>query len=165
MSNVPNSKFVADKVRITQILIRKAAIDNNTQLSELDANIYGFNVEIGFNTAVAISIKTLRVSFVCQIAVEKTGGGMEAINAHFEIDYFIEVSNLEEMINFETEDLADINDEGMMLSLANMIYATSRGIIYTRCQGTLLKSFILPVLASSTLLDLFKNHEEGPSHT
>ena len=73
------------------------------------------------------------------------------VSGKFEICFFFVIDNLDEIIGqgpeFEiTQDIA--------VTLSNIAYSTARGILFTRCQGTALKTFILPILPTSELIEM-----------
>ena len=78
------------------------------------------------------------------------------VSGRFDIAYFFGVENLEKLVNDGEGFL--INPD-LLSSLANIAYSTSRGIIYTRCQGTILKKVILPILSTQKLVEILQTQE------
>jgi hypothetical protein len=152
--------FNIDLLKIDEIVINNASIENNTQLSSLEKDKYYFDIEYGFIPGINIVQKKIRIIFGCDIKTFKNSKELIQIGGRFEIAYFFEVENLDALARIGEE--IEINSD-LVTSLANIAYSTSRGIIYTRCQGTILRKLILPVMSTSTLVDMLMPQESSGS--
>ncbi len=148
MSN--NDNFDIELLKIDEIIILNALIENNTDLSHLESEKYYFDISYGFSPAISVNQKKIRVIFTCNIKLLTLTNEPIDIKGRFELAYFFELENLEKLVNLENT--IEINSD-LITSLANISYSTSRGIIYTRCQGTILKKLILPIISTKKLLD------------
>jgi hypothetical protein len=135
-------------LRIDEIVINNAAIENNTELSFLEKDKYYFEINYNFSAGINPSQKKVRVIINCNISTFLNSNEKIDINGKFEIAYFFSVENL-----LNTGEEIEINSD-LASSLANIAYSTSRGIIYTRCQGTILQKLILPVTSTKRLVDM-----------
>lgn len=139
--------YNADLIQLEGITILSAAIDNKAGVSNL--NQHAVDVNFAIRTAVNLQNKRLKVDFDCTLDA-KSDNGNSNITSKFEISYIFHIENLDEMAR-PVGDLVDV-DEELRAGLSNIVYATSRGIIYTRCLGTVMGNMILPVLSTSKLL-------------
>jgi hypothetical protein len=158
MSNFDN--FNIDLLKINDIVINNAAIENNTKLTQLENDRYFFDIEYGFIPGVKMSEKKVRLIFNCEIKTFSISKEKIDVQGRFEISFFFEVENLDKLIIPEDEIIVD---SGLMETLANITYSTARGIIYTRCQGTILKSLILPVMPTKMLVEMLPLKDDSES--
>ncbi len=149
MSNFDNFKI--ELLKITDIVINKAAIENNTKLSQLEPDRYYFDIEYGFIPGIKMLEKKVRLIFNCDIKTFSNTKEKIDIKGRFEISFFFDVDNLDKLTIPGDEIVVD---SSLMESLANITYSTARGIIYTRCQGTILKSLILPIISTKILVEM-----------
>lgn len=143
--------FDIELLKIFEIVINNAAIENNTELSVLEKDNYHFDINFNFSPGINLSQKRIRIIFACDITTLLRSGEKIDVKGRFEIAYFFEIENLDKLA--KVEDGVEINAD-LVTSLANIAYSTSRGIIYTRCQGTILQKLILPVMSTKKLVDL-----------
>lgn len=157
MSN--KSLFNVDLVKVDNIVITNARIQNNTEITSLERNLYEFDITHSFGAAVGIEQKKMRVVFSCQVKTLNRETKSEiGINANFDIAFFFIVENLTELVGNgpEFESNADL-----IISLSNIAYSTSRGIIFTRCQGTIMKSLMLPIMSTDKIIEMYRNKESA----
>jgi hypothetical protein len=143
--------FDIEHLKIFDIAINNAAIENNTALTVLEKDNYRFDIDYNFLPGINLPQKRIRIIFTCDIKTFTNSGEAVDIKGRFEIAYFFEIENLDK--------LATVGDEiemnlDLITSLADIAYSTSRGIIYTRCQGTILQKLILPVMSTKKLVAL-----------
>lgn len=149
--------FDIELLRVDEIVINNAAIENNTQLSFLEKDKYYFDIKFRFLPGINLSQKKIRIIFTCDIGTFTNSKENIDIKGRFEIAYFFEVENLEKLVDVGNE--IEINSD-LLTSLGNIAYSTSRGIIHTRCQGTILQKLILPVMSTKKLLELMNPQEK-----
>jgi hypothetical protein len=150
--NEPVYKYDVNKVKLEEITIVKASINNEEGVSSLDKNA-GFDIKFKVTPGVNLSLKKIRIGFDCTIQAFKDQSLSQqlGVNAMFEIYFVFYVDNLEELAKDDVDGLIDVSQD-LVASLSNITYSTSRGIIYTRCLGTILSKTILPVISTSKLL-------------
>lgn len=150
-----HKKFDIEKISVAEMFIVNAAIDNKSELLTLEKEAYSFHFEYSFEPAVNSVEKKVRVVFICDISTFTKGNVEININGKFEIAFIFQVENLEELV----DDANDSDfDYDLLLSLNNIAYSTARGIIYTRCQGTILEKLILPILSSQKLVEMLNEN-------
>ena len=69
----------------------------------------------------------------------------------FNLSFIYHVENLSELVTME-DDLVKTIDSKLFECLSDTTYSTSRGIIYSRCLGTIFKNVILPMTPSNTFV-------------
>ncbi|MEX6691274.1 hypothetical protein QTN47_27440 [Danxiaibacter flavus] len=146
--------FNISDIMLQDIVVTHAAIDNEKGLSSLPEG-YSVSYTFGFEASISTDNKTLRVVFHCSAeAFTKDKKDSFGVKATFAIIYnFLVLQNVESMVRDLGDDQIEFNSD-VLLSLANIAYSTSRGIIFTRCQGTILKKGILPILPTDQLRSL-----------
>lgn len=150
------SSFDIELVKLNELMITNAAIENKTQLIQLEKGQFSHTLKFQFQAAVNITAKTVRIIFLCNIdTLDKNNESLD-VKGLFEIAYIFNVQNLEDLIQPPAEDL-NLEQE-LLLSLSNIVYSTSRGVIYTRCQGTILKHLILPIIPTHKLSALLSQN-------
>lgn len=158
MSNQDN--FDIRKARIEDISIVNAQINNETELIALPKEKYIYNIGYSFEVALNFEIKKLRIVHFCDVKVCRVEDKEPiAINAKFDIAYYFVFQNFDEL--FENPDIEV--KEHIVTSLINIVYPTSRGILFTRCQGTILKNLILPILPTDEIKKFEKEFLPLPS--
>lgn len=151
--------FDISLIKIDEIVITNAGIDNDTELVFLDKGNHYFDIKYGFTPGININKKKFRIIFSCDINTFNKSDEPIAIKGRFEIAFLFNVENLESLTTF-TENEGLVIDPDFVSSLSNIVYSTSRGIIYTRCQGTILKNLILPIISTTDLLKMLDNEKE-----
>lgn len=152
--------FDINKVRIDDILITNVLIENPDNLSELVREHHEFDLSYGFDPALNVGQKKVRLIFNSDIEVFGSSRNRIGVSAKFTIVFIFSVDNLDELV-FRQGDLADA-DPDLMTALASITYSTSRGIIYTKSQGTIIEKFIFPTVSNTKLREIFS---ETPDET
>lgn len=151
MSNL--GEIDINKIALEEIVITNASIGNPDNLSELQPG-HSFDISFGFNSGINRKASKARIIFNCQLQAEDVNKKPLPVNGKFDISYIFKVENLEELI-IEREGKFDVNMD-LILALTNIAYSTSRGVIFTRSQGTILNQVILPILPNQKLHDLLQ---------
>lgn len=145
------AKFDVRALSFQDVVIVHASIDNKSRLVALDKK-YTFQVTFKMDLAINFEVSTMRVIFICDVkAVQKEDKKAIGVSGKFEIAFFYKVADLTKWVG--TPDNMIQNDD-LDVTISNLTYSTARGIMFTRCQGTLLKSWILPILPTVDLADL-----------
>lgn len=142
--------FDINLVKLDDIVVTNASIKNETNTIVLEKAKYAFECSYEIEIAVSIELKKLRLTFSCGIeTLEKESKTKVDITANFQICFYFLVPNLEELIG-KGPDFEIREDVGVTFS--NLSYSTARGIIFTRCQGTPFRFFILPILPTTDII-------------
>ncbi|MEP0264216.1 hypothetical protein [Dokdonia sp.] len=120
---------------------------------EFDSDlIENYKTDMSFNASFVIEKKLVKayMGFVIQTNSESD---QKESNAEFDFVYVFRVGNIEELLT--TEEDGEINDLELTLltAIAAISFSTSRGILMTRLQGTVMKDYILPVIDPKKLLE------------
>lgn len=144
-------KFDVGLLSVDNILIKSAGIDNPDNVLAFDNNA-SFDIDIKFSSGINVDQKKIMLVFNCNVTTVNDGVPTNA-SCRFEIAYFFHVANLENLIRIGK--VIEV-DNDLSSCIANIAYSTSRGIIFTRCQGTIFSKLIIPVASNSELLTLIK---------
>lgn len=144
-------QFNVDALRIENILIKSAGIENPDDILLFNSQTV-FDINITLTPGINVELKKLMLEFNCHVTAE-TGGAKTKASCKFEIAYFFQVENLDDLI--QVGKIIEVDDD-LAISVANIVYSTSRGIIFTRCQGTIFNKLIIPVASNSELLTLIR---------
>lgn len=145
--------FDIDKVSLDEIIITNASIENQTTITSFDKKHFTRKFAYGFEAAADLEKNKLKVVFKCEMTTEKKSNGEPIdLTGTFEISFTFTVRNLSDLASTEDSELKIDND--LLVSIFNLVYSTSRGVIYTRCQGTIVNDFILPILPTPKLSEL-----------
>ncbi len=92
----------------------------------------------------------MRIIFSCEIETFTEENNPINVSGNFDVAFYFLGNNLDKLTTTNDDQGLTINGD-LITALANISYSTSRGIIYTRCQGTILKNFMLPILPNEEL--------------
>jgi hypothetical protein len=154
-----NSSFNVDLASINEIVIRQASIENKTALAKLSDKVH-FNVTFGFIPGINVDLKKFRIVFTCTITAKGENDQLLDVRGTFDVLFLFHIDNIDELVTITNNEVAEI-DESLIASIANIVYSTSRGIIYTRCLGTIMEKFILPVISTDKLREILMPNKEG----
>lgn len=141
------------KLRMDDITILNAQITNKPELSALQKGEFQFAVEHKFELATYFEGKSIRLiqSSTVETLDNKTQKPIQ-ITAKFDIAYFFFLENFNDIFAADPE----VIEDNIASSLINICYSTSRGIMFTRCQGTVMKNLIIPILPTDEILNFKK---------
>ncbi|HRP56333.1 hypothetical protein [Agriterribacter sp.] len=144
--------YDTELIKLEEISITDAGISNKTDMTVIDKESHYHDLNYRFQFGVNHSQKKIRVTFSCAIATFKKNGEKVDIKGNFNIVFFFHIDNLEELVKYDDKEMQV--ESNVLLSLSNITYSTSRGIIYTRCLGTIFNNVILPVLSTKKLEEI-----------
>lgn len=152
-----NKNFDINLIKIDNIVIINATIDNSTGITSLDNSKYIYDLTHSFELAMSSEQKKMRLIFNCKIkTIEKITEKEIPVNANFDIAFIFYVENLHDLTGAGSQ---HDNDSDLIVTISNIAYSTSRGIIFTRCQGTILKNVILPIMATNRIIKMLQSNE------
>ena len=138
---------IAEKIHLIDFTIQAASLQ-----SEFDVNperVDNHSLNIGYDTQYNLDDKLVKSDI--KVEVGAMIEGREVGSGHFELVFIFHVENLNELAKEEGDKL--MVNGGLSNSLASITYSTTRGILMTRFQGTVLKNFILPIINPNELLE------------
>lgn len=139
-----------EKIEIVDFKIIKGQIKSPFDFENEKVAGHTFNVdfELGFN----LEDKLVKADFSVNVETKSSGGNVEEAVGNFSFVYVFYVDNIEELTTLEKDEAITIHP-ALGNALASITYSTSRGILITRFQGTVLSDFILPVINPNNLLE------------
>ncbi|RBQ11416.1 hypothetical protein DRW42_02835 [Pedobacter miscanthi] len=140
--------------RIKMISIR--TLKGNINSDEADADLDPKNYEIECTPEIATNLKELlvRIIFKIDIHILNKEGKKSGTSGSYTNEFIFEIEGIEDFIKSRNSGEVDIHPE-LGTALLSLAFSTSRGMIYTRTQGTILDGIILPVIDASDLQKAF----------
>lgn len=139
-----------EKIEIVDFKIIKGQINSPFDFENEKVAGHTFNVdfELGFN----LEDKLVKADFSVHVETKSDEGTIEEAVGNFSFVYVFYVDNIEELTTLEKDETITVHP-ALGNALASITYSTSRGILMTRFQGTVLSDFILPVSNPNDLLE------------
>ena len=141
------TKFNPNNLEIIQFKITQGEIKAPFEFARKAIDSYGTDVNftVGFN----LKKKTAR-SNINFIITTNSKNEQEEAYAKFSLVFIFKIKNAEEMIEIKKKKIVSINKD-LTTAIAAISFSTSRGILLTRLQGTVLKDYILPIMDPANL--------------
>lgn len=138
------------KIEIVDFKIIKGQINSpfDFEIEKVVGHTFNVDFELGFN----LEDKLVKADFSVNVETKSNADKIEEGVGNFSFVYIFYVDNIEELTNVESDETITIHP-ALGNALASITYSTSRGILMTRFQGTVLSDFILPVIDPNSLLD------------
>jgi hypothetical protein len=138
------------KIEIVDFKIIKGQINSpfDFEIEKVAGHTFNVDFELGFN----LEDKLVKADFSVNVETKSKDDNIEEAVGNFSFVYIFYVDNIEELTNLESDGIITINPV-LGNALASITYSTSRGILMTRFQGTVLSDFILPVIDPNSLLE------------
>ena len=146
-------KIDPNKISITSIKTLKGNINSNEE--ELDVTVKQYQIECTSETAVNIDEKLIRVLFKIDIFVLNDRSEKTSTDASYTNEFIFLIDNLDELTELLDNGIVEIDVE-LSKTLLSLAFSTSRGMIFSRTQGTILNGIILPVVNPNNLLNSIK---------
>lgn len=139
-----------EKIEIVDFKIIKGQINSPFDFEKEKVAGHTFNVdfELGFN----LEDKLVKADFSVNVETKSNQDTIEEAIGNFSFVYVFYVDNIKELTTLEKDETITIHP-ALGNALASITYSTSRGILMTRFQGTVLNDFILPVINPNDLLE------------
>lgn len=138
----------AQKILIREFKLTKGNVDcpDSFETSSIESFNYNVNLNTGFN----LEEKLIRADFSVNVSTISKEKPEEATGSfHFVFMYYFE--DLPEHTALKDDGSVGCNPY-LANAIASITYSTSRGILLSRFQGTVMRDFILPVVDPNTLL-------------
>lgn len=139
-----------DKIEIVDFKIIKGQINSpfDFEIAKVEGHTFNVDFELGFNLA----DKLVKADFSVNVETKSSIEDIEEAIGNFSFVYVFYVDNIEELTTLEKDQTVTLHP-ALGNALASITYSTSRGILMTRFQGTVLSDFILPVINPNNLLE------------
>ena len=146
-----------DKITMREFRLVKGQIDSPFDFRI--SNIKSFNYTVDFKTSFNFEENLVKADFTIDIASVSNEPTTEA-TCTYHFVFLFHVSDLKENAEIQENNTVDWNPF-LANAIASITYSTSRGILMSRFQGTVMKDFILPVVDPNTLWD--RQRQQNPS--
>lgn len=157
-------QFEVIDLNLEEIKVENANIENvqdDFNEKTIDSKISKIKFGLGFSKGFNIEFQKVKIQVFIDILILDENEMELGVNGKFTISFLFHVENLKDYIESQQNDrfIMDTNLNGSMLSTA---YSTCRGIVYTRCLGTVLDDVVLPIKSLIDLLEIsnLKDNEE-----
>lgn len=150
-------KIDPNKILITSIKTLKGNINSTDEESEM--TIKQYQIGCTSETAVNIDEKLIRVLFKIDIFILDEKGKKTGTDASYTNEFIFQVDNLDELTKLLENGIVEIDVE-LSKTLLSLAFSTSRGMIFSRTQGTILNGIILPVVNPNDLLNSIHKAEK-----
>ena len=143
-------KIEANTIHISGINVFKVEIKTDEKLLDNMQSIKGFELGLAQKMAHNLGANQMRVRIYIILNGKNENNEAIGLKGEFGISFHFSIENLaafSKEVNGEIEIYADLAEH-----LINLAYATSRGIILERTQGTPFNGAILPVINAFQIL-------------
>lgn len=142
-------EFNPEKVALIEFKIIKAQVDT---FEIFDINkVSGYQLEHSFKLAFNVDDKLVKADFSISVKTDSRGNNENEATGSFHLIFIYRIENLHELAIPEKNKRLNINP-ALANALSSVTYSTSRGILLTRLQGTVLQNFVLPIINPNKLL-------------
>jgi hypothetical protein len=142
-------KIQPEKIIIREFRLVKGLIDSPFDFRV--SNIKSFDFNVDFNTGFNLDENLIKADFLIEVKTVSEETTTEATcTYHFVFLFFVE--ELNEHAQRQEDGTIDWNPY-LANAIASIAYSTSRGILLSRFQGTVMRDFMLPVVDPNTLLE------------
>lgn len=135
---------------ISRILVKDVSIENENNTDFTDSQDFAYKMDYEFTHSISLKQSILRIALVIEVKAHNRSEEYLGVNAKFAIDYFFHVKDLADKWIEKDGDSIKI-DKQLTIMLTSISYSTSRGIIFTRCQGTVMSDLILPIMPNNVI--------------
>lgn len=142
-------KIEPEKITIREFRLIKGQIDSpfDFRISDIKSFDYDVDLKTSFNLDEGL-VKADFIITVSSISQEPT----QEATCTYHFVFLFHVAELKDHAQLTTEGIMDWNPY-LANAIASITYSTSRGILMSRFQGTVMKDFILPVVDPNGLFD------------
>ena len=136
-----------EKIHIREFKLVNGQVDSPFEF--LPGNIKSFKYDVDFNMGFNHEEELIKADFTVRVSTVSIEPSVEAFGTyHFVFIFHVESMGEHVQISNEAVDL----NPYLGNAIASISYSTSRGILMSRFQGTVMKDFILPVVDPNLLL-------------
>lgn len=139
---------VTDNLSMIDYKIIKGNIDTPEGFNVGD--VTGYTVNDNLELSFSPQKKWVKADYSIEVATCCTTSPAASVFFHFVFIYYVD--NFEELTSIKENHEIEVNPQ-LVTSIAAISYSTTRGILLTRLQGTVMSDFILPVTNTNNLLN------------
>lgn len=151
MSEIKNKTVVPEKIHLQSIRVLNGSIVSDPDIETTAAQ--GFTTLFEVQTGIDLPNEGIRFVFrVTLNGIDENDHPID-VKAEYTIEFSFQIEELEGYVVRQSEEAKDLLLQAPLGgTLMAIVYSTSRGIILTRTQGTILDGIILPVIDPMKLL-------------
>jgi hypothetical protein len=135
-------KIQPEKITLREFRLVKGRIDSPFDFKI--SNIKSFDFKVDFNTGFNLDEGLIKADFIIDVTTISSEPTTEAICNYYFV-FLFHVQGIHEHAQLTPDGVMDLNPY-LANAIASITYSTSRGILISRFQGTVMKDFILPVV-------------------
>lgn len=137
--------FDVSGLMLKDIIIIQAGINNPKSIASVEGN--SIIIDVGMIAAFNTGNKMIRLTFKCDLSSSVHAD----LKGSFEIAFYFTIDDFDNLVNVQDQEGSVNMDDDFLLAIANITYSTSRGIIYSRCLGTVFSKVIIPVAPNDAI--------------
>lgn len=141
-------KVIPEQIHLINFNIESASLKSTFQMES--EHVEEFSMEIDYNAGYNLDEQLVKSDF--KVIVKASKEGKEVGSGAFDLTFLYEVENLNDLVELDKKTKKITVNGGLANALASITYSTTRGILMTRFQGTLLSKFTLPIIDPNHLL-------------
>jgi hypothetical protein len=143
-------QFIPQKLALFDFKVINENIDVAFEFnSELIKN---YETDMSFNITFDQSNKCVKVDLGFDIHTNSSEQTCGEARAQFNFVYVYSLQNFDDFVEHTKDKIKKVNEQ-LIVAVADASFSTSRGVIMTRLQNTVLKDFILPIIAPEDLFE------------
>lgn len=140
-----------DLIHLREIILLESSLETSEDFLKSARKPPGSEVKIGHQAGGNPDENIFDIRLEIQIVGQDEQGQALGLKARFLILFRFEVDNLADFIQHQDEERTAI-DSKLTLTLLNISYSTTRGMVLSRTQGTFFDGIILPVISPTVFL-------------
>lgn len=115
-------------------------------------HIQGYDVNVDYKTGFNVDKKAAKSDLAIQVS-SRSEPEQEEASCLYDFSFFYSIENFNSLVeDVEQKEGLSVNIH-LIRSLSGISYSTARGILMTRLQGTVLQSFVMPIIDPGELIE------------
>jgi len=144
--------LIIEKLHLVEFKLLKGQIESPYGIT--NETIDGYQFEVGFDVGFNIEQKLIKADLQIKIDVKnRDENAEEKASGFFQFLYVYRVDNLVDLVEESPDKKSLLIHHNLANAVSSISYSTSRGVLLTRFQGTILSDFILPVMDPNKLIE------------
>ncbi|HVX52690.1 MAG TPA: hypothetical protein VHB48_21190 [Chitinophagaceae bacterium] len=161
-------EYKVEDLTLLHINVANAAIENPNNISIDENKSTKLFYSLGFDKRLNMDAERVLLALFINVEFLDENGNSTGIIAKFTIQFEYHIRGLKEYCEVPQEvgtDTPVLMNSQMSGSILSVAYSTARGILYTRCLGTIMGNVIMPIISVQTLLDISEKESSKPENT
>ena len=150
MTEKKRKQVLPDQIHLLSVKILKGNLSAEDSIDEQEGKEVSFTSDYKIQLGTSIEGNAVRIVFTIILACLNNKKEFIA-SAEYTIEFIFTIQDLQEFIDQSKDPF--IMDNHLVCTLLAIVYSTTRGIVLTRTQGTIMEGIIMPVVNPTTLLE------------